>query len=61
LSELARVGAAHGGIDAILVTHGHPDHDAGAARLRALTGAPVLVLQRRILPIATKSRFCARS
>ncbi len=42
LSEVARVGAAHGGIGAILVTHGHPDHDAGAARLRVLTGAPVL-------------------
>jgi len=42
LSEVARVGAAHGGVDAILVTHGHPDHDAGVAWLRALTGAPVL-------------------
>ena len=42
LSEVARVGAAHGGIDAILVTHGHADHDAGAARLCDLTGAPVL-------------------
>jgi glyoxylase-like metal-dependent hydrolase (beta-lactamase superfamily II) len=25
----------------ILLTHGHPDHSAGAARLAALTGAPV--------------------
>jgi len=31
-----------GSLKAILVTHGHPDHDAGAVRLRALTGAPVL-------------------
>ena len=29
-------------IAAILVTHGHPDHNAGAARLAELTGAPVL-------------------
>jgi len=42
LAELARVAGEHGGARAILVTHGHPDHDAGAARLRALTGAPVL-------------------
>ena len=42
LVEVAHVGAAHGGIDAILVTHGHTDHDAGAARLRDLTSAPVL-------------------
>src|ERR1700747_816480 len=25
----------------ILLTHGHPDHSAGAARFAALTGAPV--------------------
>src|SRR6201982_1934729 len=25
----------------ILLTHGHPDHSAGAARLAGLTGAPV--------------------
>ena len=28
----------------ILLTHGHPDHSAGAARLHELTGAPVLAL-----------------
>lgn len=42
LAALARLGAGHGEVRTILVTHGHPDHDAGAARLRALTGAPVL-------------------
>jgi len=42
LSELADAGFACGGVRTILVTHGHPDHDAGAARLRELTGAPVL-------------------
>jgi glyoxylase-like metal-dependent hydrolase (beta-lactamase superfamily II) len=34
--------AAHGPIAGILVTHGHEDHVAGLARLRELTGAPVL-------------------
>lgn len=29
-------------ISSILLTHGHPDHAAGAARFAALTGAPVL-------------------
>ncbi len=46
LTQLARVGKERGGVRAILVTHGHPDHDAGAARLRALTGAPVLAWTR---------------
>jgi glyoxylase-like metal-dependent hydrolase (beta-lactamase superfamily II) len=34
-------------IGAILLTHGHHDHSAGAARLRELTGAPVRALDRR--------------
>lgn len=35
-------GAAGQRIARILLTHGHPDHAEGAARLAALTGAPVL-------------------
>jgi len=31
-------------IDLILLTHGHPDHAEGAARLHELTGAPVRAL-----------------
>ena len=46
LEALARVAEAHGGIGAILVTHGHADHDAGASRLRAMTGAPVYAWSR---------------
>lgn len=33
--------AANGQLCAILITHGHHDHVEGAARLRAMTGAPV--------------------
>jgi glyoxylase-like metal-dependent hydrolase (beta-lactamase superfamily II) len=31
-------------VTTILLTHGHPDHSEGAARLHALTGAPVWAL-----------------
>lgn len=41
--HLARVAAA-GPVDEILLTHGHPDHSAGAATLHALTGARVRAL-----------------
>ncbi|HKT02187.1 MAG TPA: MBL fold metallo-hydrolase [Rugosimonospora sp.] len=34
--------AGYGPLDGILITHGHPDHVEGVARLRDLTGAPVL-------------------
>jgi len=40
-AHLARV-AGHGPLTRIVLTHGHPDHAAGAARLAAATGAPVL-------------------
>jgi glyoxylase-like metal-dependent hydrolase (beta-lactamase superfamily II) len=39
-SHLAAV-AGTGPVAAILLTHGHPDHSAGAPRLHELTGAPV--------------------
>jgi glyoxylase-like metal-dependent hydrolase (beta-lactamase superfamily II) len=41
--HLAAVAAA-GPVVAILLTHGHPDHSAGAAGLHARTGAPVRAL-----------------
>ncbi|OAA27043.1 Zn-dependent hydrolase, glyoxylase [Frankia sp. EI5c] len=41
--HLARVAAA-GPVHAILLTHGHADHSAGAATLHALTGARVRAL-----------------
>ncbi len=39
--------AAQGPVAVILLTHGHADHSAGAARLAALTGAPVRALDPR--------------
>ncbi len=42
--HLRAVVAAAGGVTEILLTHGHPDHSAGAAALRALTRAPVRAL-----------------
>ncbi len=42
-SHLAAV-AAVGKIDLILLTHGHPDHSGGSAKLAELTGAPVHAL-----------------
>ncbi len=42
LDAIVEAVAARGALDIILVTHGHHDHDAGAARLRERTGAPVL-------------------
>lgn len=46
---------AHGGARAILVTHGHPDHVEGAARLRELTGAPVVAWSSEGSPSADET------
>ncbi|MFL6163651.1 MAG: MBL fold metallo-hydrolase [Jatrophihabitantaceae bacterium] len=42
--HLHAVLAAAGSVPLILLTHGHPDHSAGARRLAELTGAPVYAL-----------------
>jgi glyoxylase-like metal-dependent hydrolase (beta-lactamase superfamily II) len=43
-AHLRAVAAAAGRVAEILLTHGHPDHAAGAAAFRELTGAPVRAL-----------------
>lgn len=40
-THLAAVVAAAGGVETILLTHGHPDHSDGARALHEATGAPV--------------------
>ena len=44
--DRVRATAAEAGqrIEKIVLTHGHPDHSAGARRLAELTGAPVLAV-----------------
>lgn len=46
LRHVAATAASYGRLRALIVTHDHPDHGSGAARLRALTGAPILVSER---------------
>lgn len=55
LAEIARVANEYGGLRSILITHGHPDHVEGAARLRELTGAPVLAWSRDGSPDADQT------
>jgi glyoxylase-like metal-dependent hydrolase (beta-lactamase superfamily II) len=52
LARVAEVAREHGPLQAILITHGHPDHVEGAAALRRLTGAPVLAWSREGSPEA---------
>ena len=52
LAAVAEAARARGGARALLVTHGHPDHMEGAARLRELTGAPVWAYSRAGVPVA---------
>ena len=48
LSALLSLAVEQGGrVDAILLTHGHPDHWAGAAEMSRRTGAPVLATDPR--------------
>ena len=58
LGPLRRLGptpdpAAIGAVDGILISHGHPDHFNGAS-LRALAGAPAVVVPRGMGPHASR-------
>jgi glyoxylase-like metal-dependent hydrolase (beta-lactamase superfamily II) len=55
LDALADLAATHGGAQAILITHGHPDHMEGAAGLRERTGAPILAWSRVGTPVADQT------
>src|SRR5215831_8072930 len=52
LAHIAEAAAMHGGLRAILISHGHPDHVKGAAHLRQQTGAPILAWSREGTPDA---------
>lgn len=54
LARIAAAAARHGGLRDILITHGHPDHVEGAARLRQLTGAPIWAWAREGVPDADR-------
>lgn len=55
LRAVADEARRQGGALAILITHGHPDHVDGAARLRALTGAPVWAWSREGAPVTDET------
>jgi glyoxylase-like metal-dependent hydrolase (beta-lactamase superfamily II) len=55
LDTLADLAASHGGAQAILITHGHPDHMEGAAGLRERTGAPILAWSSEGTPVADQT------
>jgi len=52
IETVARIAGERGGVRAILITHGHPDHMMGAARLRSCTGAPVAAWSREGVSVA---------
>ncbi len=52
LERLRTLAERRGGARLILLTHGHPDHAAGAERFRELTGARILAFSRERVPMA---------
>ncbi|MCF4098988.1 MBL fold metallo-hydrolase [Maritalea mediterranea] len=50
--QLKRMGLGWDDLKLIIVTHGHVDHAGGAAKLRALSGAPVVIHE-------AEAKYCA--
>lgn len=52
LATLIQEGQVRGGIQRILITHGHPDHIGGATSLRAQLNVPILAFSKHGVPFA---------
>ncbi len=52
LDAIVQAGAERGGIQRILITHGHPDHIGGAIALRNRLGASISAFSRQGVPMA---------
>jgi glyoxylase-like metal-dependent hydrolase (beta-lactamase superfamily II) len=52
LSAIVQEGQVRGGIQRILITHGHPDHIGGATSLRAQLDIPILAFSKQGVPFA---------
>lgn len=52
LDAIVRAGAERGGIQRILITHGHPDHIGGAVALRDRLGVHIYAFSRQGVPVA---------
>lgn len=52
LDTIVRAGAERGGIQRILITHGHPDHIGGAVALRDRLGVHIYAFSRQGVPVA---------
>src|SRR5882757_1155863 len=52
LATIIQEGQVRGGIQRILITHGHPDHIGGATSLRTQLDVPILAFSRQGVPFA---------
>src|SRR5260370_26110850 len=52
LDAIVQAGVERGGIQRILITHGHPDHIGGAVALRDRLGVHIYAFSRQGVPVA---------